>query len=201
VTVEEIVRGFDIADHGRSAAAAMPLELLIATDVLSEGLSLRRAGILVHLDLPWTIARLEQRVGRLRRIGSEHRCIHVYAIGPPIEARELLPVIRSLQRKARLASNITGQEEPASSLPLLGERLTRATVAIDRRGHSHVIEELRQALSLWLDGALQPRSPGTRPDHRFLAVALLGHGASHRLLAIRMTPCQTDPWTSFARYA
>lgn len=185
VTVEEIVRGFDIADHGRSAAAAMPLELLFATDVLSEGLSLRRAGVIVHLDLPWTVARLEQRVGRLRRIGSEHRCIHVYAIGPPIEARELLPVIRSLQRKARLASNIAGHEESASSLPLLGERLTRATVAIARRGDSHMIEELRQALSLWLDGALQPRSPGARPDPRFLAVALLGRGASHRLLAIQ----------------
>jgi hypothetical protein len=184
VTVEEIVRGFDIADRGRAAATAMPLELLIATDVLSEGLSLRRAGVIVHLDLPWTIARLEQRVGRLRRIGSEHPCIHVYAIGPPIEARELVPVIRSLQRKARLASSIAGPEESGSSLPLLGKRLTKATSAILQRGDSHAAEELRQVLSSWADGALQLRSEEATSDCRFVAVALVVRGATHRLLSI-----------------
>jgi superfamily II DNA/RNA helicase len=111
VTVDEIAGAFDIGDFANATPAAMPLQWLIATDVLSEGLSLRRAGVIVHLDLPWTIARLEQRVGRLRRLGSPHRVIAVYAIGPPVEARELVPVVRALQRKARLSSSVAGVDE------------------------------------------------------------------------------------------
>ncbi|HEX6316226.1 MAG TPA: DEAD/DEAH box helicase, partial [Gemmatimonadaceae bacterium] len=102
VPESEVIRGFDLGDSRRRAA--MPLRVLIATDVLSEGLSLRRAGVLVHFDLPWTVARLEQRVGRLKRFGSPHRRIAVYAIGPPASTRELIPALRALQRKARLSS-------------------------------------------------------------------------------------------------
>jgi hypothetical protein len=63
-------------------------------------------------------------------MGSPHQHIAVYAIGPPVEARELLPVIRALQRKTRLVAGTTGLEEMQSTVPLLGERLTRATKAI-----------------------------------------------------------------------
>ncbi|HET7550420.1 MAG TPA: DEAD/DEAH box helicase, partial [Gemmatimonadaceae bacterium] len=45
------------------------IDLLIATDLLSEGVNLHDASVVVHLDLPWTPARLEQRVGRSRRMG------------------------------------------------------------------------------------------------------------------------------------
>jgi hypothetical protein len=146
--VEEIVRGFDDVDRARSSQA-MPLDLLIATDVLSEGLSLRRAGVIVHLDLPWTVARLEQRVGRLRRMGSPHQHISVYAIGPPVAARELLPVIRALQRKTRLVAGTIGLEEFCSALPLLGERLTRATKAIGRSDEVSAAEGVRHLLTKW----------------------------------------------------
>lgn len=51
--------------------AARKLRLLVATDAASEGLNLQRLGTVVNIDLPWNPARLEQRVGRVKRIGQE----------------------------------------------------------------------------------------------------------------------------------
>jgi hypothetical protein len=177
VSTEEIVRGFDV---GAKHQAAMPLDLLVATDVLSEGLSLRRAGVIVHLDVPWTLARLEQRVGRLRRLGSPHRCIYVYAIGPPIASGELSRVLRALQRKARLTSSVVDDMESASSVPLFGSRLERATALIVRRGDAGSVQRLRQLLGGWVS-ASDPAGPHTRAR---AGLALLRKGIEHKLLAI-----------------
>jgi len=46
------------------------IDLLVTTDLLSEGVNLQSASVVVHLDLSWNPARLEQRVGRLRRLGA-----------------------------------------------------------------------------------------------------------------------------------
>jgi hypothetical protein len=46
------------------------LQLLLATDAASEGLNLQRLGTLINIDLPWNPTRLEQRKGRIQRIGQ-----------------------------------------------------------------------------------------------------------------------------------
>jgi len=46
------------------------LTLLVATDAASEGLNLQRLETLINVDLPWNPARLEQRKGRIDRIGQ-----------------------------------------------------------------------------------------------------------------------------------
>jgi superfamily II DNA/RNA helicase len=46
------------------------LGLLVATDAASEGLNLQRLSTLINIDLPWNPARLEQRKGRVDRIGQ-----------------------------------------------------------------------------------------------------------------------------------
>jgi hypothetical protein len=181
VTVDEIVCGFDVVVES-SNGRAMPLRLLISTDVLSEGLSLRRAGTLVHLDLPWTMARLEQRVGRLRRLGSPHEWIEVHAIGPPASARELVPVMRALQRKARLSSAVVGDSELQTSLPLLGQRLARASAAIGRRDAAGATEQLRFALRVWAGGCTA--IPNRQSHEREVALGLIAIGDRNVLVAV-----------------
>lgn len=177
----ELLSGFDI--DRIAAPRAMPLELLIATDVASEGIGLRRAGQLVHLDLPWTIARLEQRVGRLRRPGSPHARIDVHAIGPPVRTRELLTVVRTLQRKARLITGIAGQAERQAATPLLGVRLSMATKAAARRTDTRTREELREHLVAWSEGRL-PLGKDT-PGVSGTGVAMVPWDGTVRLVAIR----------------
>ena len=63
--------------------------VLIATDVAAEGLDLQRAERVVHYDLPWTPARIDQREGRAARLGSGAAAVDVIRFDPsaPIERR------------------------------------------------------------------------------------------------------------------
>lgn len=63
--------------------AALVADVLLATDLVGEGLSLQDAGRVVHYDLPWSPARLAQRVGRIDRLGSLHKEIETAAFVPP----------------------------------------------------------------------------------------------------------------------
>lgn len=53
------------------------IRLLVATDAACEGLNLQALGTLVNLDLPWNPAKLEQRKGRIQRIGQTRATIDV----------------------------------------------------------------------------------------------------------------------------
>ena len=58
--------------------------LLLATDAASEGLNLHhRCRLVINLELPWTPVRLEQRIGRVERIGQARRvhAVHLLAAG------------------------------------------------------------------------------------------------------------------------
>src|SRR5713101_1763116 len=50
------------------------VQVLVATDAAGEGINLQRAHLMVNYDLPWNPNRLEQRFGRIHRIGQEEVC-------------------------------------------------------------------------------------------------------------------------------
>lgn len=54
------------------------IRLLLGTDAASEGLNLQQLGTLINLDLPWNPTRLEQRKGRIQRIGQMREVVRVY---------------------------------------------------------------------------------------------------------------------------
>ena len=54
------------------------LRLVVGTDAASEGLNLQRLGSLINLDLPWNPTRLEQRKGRIQRIGQLRPEVLIY---------------------------------------------------------------------------------------------------------------------------
>lgn len=54
------------------------LRVLFGTDAASEGLNLQRLSTLINIDLPWNPTRLEQRKGRIQRIGQAHDEILIY---------------------------------------------------------------------------------------------------------------------------
>jgi superfamily II DNA or RNA helicase len=84
------------------------IDLLIATDCLSEGLDLRDAGVVVHLDIPWTPARLAQRVGRAARLGAPHARVLVYGLAPPPALADALRLGARLRAKGRAAARLIG---------------------------------------------------------------------------------------------
>jgi hypothetical protein len=82
-----------------SARAHDDISLVLATDLLSEGVNLQGASVVVHLDQPWTPAGLDQRVGRAVRMGSKHACVHVHGIAPPPGAERLITLERRMTKK------------------------------------------------------------------------------------------------------
>lgn len=60
--------------------SADPIDVLVATDVLSEGQNLQDAHIVVNYDLPWAIIRIIQRAGRVDRVGQKSDVVYVYLI-------------------------------------------------------------------------------------------------------------------------
>ena len=48
-------------------------EVIVSTDAGNEGIDLQVANVLVNWDIPWSLVRLEQRMGRIHRIGQEHK--------------------------------------------------------------------------------------------------------------------------------
>ena len=120
------------------------IDILIATDLLSEGVNLQDASVVVHLDLPWTPARLEQRVGRSRRLGARHALTTVYVMSPPATSETLLRQEQRLHAKMQAAAKLTGAcgtivpvrlcltspplEQIASGTPTRSAQLVRSVV-------------------------------------------------------------------------
>jgi superfamily II DNA or RNA helicase len=93
-----------------------PASLLVATDVASQGLNLQsRARWVVNLELPWNPARLEQRAGRVDRIGQT-RPVHVttFVAGHPAEARIAGRLVRRTltARRSLGADDVLGRAIP-----------------------------------------------------------------------------------------
>jgi hypothetical protein len=65
-------------EHLKALVKSGQLRLLLGTDAASEGLNLQTLATLINLDLPWNPTRLEQRKGRIQRIGQINDTVKVY---------------------------------------------------------------------------------------------------------------------------
>lgn len=88
---------------------------LVTTDVAAEGLDLHRAERVVHYDLPWTPARMDQREGRARRAGATHADVEVVRLEPPPAVEARLRQLDLLARKRGLPTTV-GLDESGCGL-------------------------------------------------------------------------------------
>ncbi len=75
------------------------IDILISTDVLSEGQNLQDCGYLVNYDLHWNPTRMVQRAGRIDRIGTEFDTLWIYNMFPDEGLERLLKLVESLSKK------------------------------------------------------------------------------------------------------
>lgn len=128
----------------RPLEAACPIHLVLATDLLGEGVDLRRASVIVHLDQPWTPALVTQREGRAARLGACHARVAVYAARPPRPAERMLTMAARLAHKGdEMRSGVA----PAESHEALVEFVRPWTAATTGRVRSAAV---RSARSGWL---------------------------------------------------
>jgi superfamily II DNA or RNA helicase len=107
VSRAELLRWLDPVRAGTAARdPTRVLRLLIATDLASEGVNLHRAAQVVHADLPWTPARIAQRIGRVARLGAAHTQVTVAAFAPPATGDNTLHLTARLHRKREDAARV-----------------------------------------------------------------------------------------------
>ncbi len=87
------------------------LQVLLATDVLSEGQNLQDAAIILNWDLPWTIIKIIQRAGRVDRVGQKSESIHVYSFKPHNGVEQHLELLKKLRKRLELNQQILGGGE------------------------------------------------------------------------------------------
>lgn len=85
------------------------IDVLLCTDAAAEGLNLQTADLLVNFDLPWNPMKVEQRIGRIDRIGQRHSVIHVANFAYPGTAEEEV-YVRLQSRIAGAAGTVGAQQ-------------------------------------------------------------------------------------------
>ncbi|MXX42429.1 MAG: hypothetical protein F4Z53_05220, partial [Acidimicrobiales bacterium] len=96
-----------VRDQTRSEFAVGKFEVLVSTDAGNEGIDLQSAHVLVNWDIPWSLVRLEQRMGRIHRIG-QGRDVRLYNI-VATDTREGEAMARLLDNLVAAANELDGK--------------------------------------------------------------------------------------------
>src|SRR5712691_3044255 len=87
------------------------LDVLIATDVLSEGQNLQDAAVVVNYDLPWAVIRLVQRAGRVDRIGQQAETILCYSFLPAAGVERIIRLRARVRQRLQENAEVVGTDE------------------------------------------------------------------------------------------
>ncbi|MDQ7850758.1 MAG: helicase-related protein [Armatimonadota bacterium] len=139
ITKEEIQRRFTEGDA---------IEILVCTDAASEGLNLQRASLLINYDMPWNPMRVEQRIGRVDRLGQTARVVQIvnYYYEGTVEAE----IYRRLRHRISLFETVVGALQPIlARVPVILERLyeQRRDPAAVERAVTELLDQLDQVRS------------------------------------------------------
>ena len=158
------------------------IKILVCTEAASEGLNLQTCGVEINYDMPWNPMRVEQRIGRIDRIGQIHDVVWIYNYfyEDTVEAK----VYQALGGRINLFEHVLGPLQPIlSGVERIIERV--AMEPADRR--ERTLEELlaeweaRQStaqsfnLDEWLAQDTQLKQLSTPVSQKILARSVLTH--------------------------
>lgn len=113
----------ELIQHHIEECMKEPIDILISTDVLSEGQNLQDAAHLINYDLHWNPVRMIQRGGRIDRLGSPHPTVHIYNFFPEAGLEQLLHLMRKLAKKIADIDSSVGLDSS-----VLGEQVNEKAI-------------------------------------------------------------------------
>ena len=118
------------------------VKILLGTDAMSEGLNLQTCGRLINYDMPWNFMRVEQRIGRLDRIGGQ-RIVEVsnYFYAKTIEEQ----IYKGIAKNFDWFTQIVGDAQPV--LAAVEQAMTAAAMTAPGGNREKVIAEQIAAIS------------------------------------------------------
>ena len=105
-------------------------DVLLCTDAAAEGLNFQFCGALVNYDMPWNPMRVEQRIGRIDRLGQQHPAIRI--INLHYEDTVETDVYRALRDRIGLFESVVGRLQPI--LARMPQTISEAVLSGARRG-------------------------------------------------------------------
>lgn len=103
---EKVIENFD-------AQARFPHDdyrILIATEVLSEGVNLHRSNCVINYDIPWNPTRLMQRTGRINRVDTKHEKIYTYNFFPTQQSNDQIKLKEAAEYKIEAFIELLGAD-------------------------------------------------------------------------------------------
>ncbi len=142
VTREKVIENFD-------ARARFPKDdyrILITTEVLSEGVNLHRANVVINYDIPWNPTRLMQRVGRINRLDTPFDKIYTFNFFPTEESNDQIKLKEAAEAKIQAFITLLGTDarlltegEAIESHELFNRLISKKTITgEDEEGESEL---------------------------------------------------------------
>jgi len=103
-----IKRFAPLANTTNGHAPGLPVRILIATDVVSEGQNMQDCNRVLNYDLHWNPVRLIQRFGRVDRIGTTHETIHLHNTWPDTDVDAELSLTTRLHNRIQAFHDFIG---------------------------------------------------------------------------------------------
>ena len=118
------------------------IKVLLCTESASEGLNLQTCGVLINYDMPWNPMRVEQRIGRLDRIGQRYQTvrIHNFYYDGTVEAK----VYRKLRDRIDAFQTVVGNLQPI--LAQVPTFIEKAAMSADPEEEGVLLADFEQVL-------------------------------------------------------
>ena len=136
---DEILANFSPESNRRGAREAEEIDVLIATDCISEGQNLQDCDLVINYDIHWNPVRIIQRFGRIDRIGSPNESVKLVNFWPVQDLDRYLNVQNRVHARMALVDMTASQGDN-----LLDDQKTGELVQDELRFRDEQLRQLRE---------------------------------------------------------
>lgn len=143
---DKVIENFD----ARARHQKNEYRILIATEVLSEGVNLHRANVVINYDIPWNPTRMMQRVGRINRIDTPFDVVYTFNFFPTVQSNDQIGLKEAAESKINAFLTLLGGDaeiltegEPIGSHELFDKLTSRKTLEGDDDGQESELKYLQ----------------------------------------------------------
>ena len=143
---DKVLENFD-------ARARHPKEdyrILVSTEVLSEGVNLHRANVVINYDIPWNPTRMMQRVGRINRVDTPFDVIYTFNFFPTTQSNDQIKLKEAAEGKINAFLTLLGGDaelltegEPIGSHELFNRLISKKTLEGDDEAEESELKYLQ----------------------------------------------------------
>jgi len=143
---DKVLENFD----ARARHKKEDYRILVSTEVLSEGVNLHRANVVINYDIPWNPTRMMQRVGRINRVDTPFDVIYTFNFFPTTQSNDEIKLKEAAEVKINAFLTLLGGDadlltegEPIGSHELFNRLISKKTLEGDDEAEGSELKYLQ----------------------------------------------------------